>query len=316
MYVPEFLRRLFKPAARPRMGFGMREHTVQCMGPRGLHYMAYTEWGDPNNRNVLLCVHGLTRNARDFDALAQALSGDYRVVCPDVVGRGRSDWLRVKLDYSFPLYVSDMVTLIARLGVSHVDWVGTSMGGVIGMLLASQPHTPVRRLVLNDVGPLITAESLRRIGQYIGQASVFPTLEAAEGYMRQIGASFGPLTDEQWQHLTRYSVRPAEGGYTLNYDPGLSDPFRMMPILLDVETWEAFDRICHPVLAIRGAESDLLKRETWLEMAERGPRARLIEFPGIGHAPMLMAEDQIAAIRGFLRDSSEGPGFARAQAKP
>jgi pimeloyl-ACP methyl ester carboxylesterase len=209
----------------------------------------------------------------------------------------------VKFDYTFPLYVSDMVTLIARLGVQHVDWVGTSMGGVIGMLLAGQPQTPVRRLVLNDVGPLITAESLRRLGQHIGHATEFPTLEAAEATLRHISASFGPLTDEQWQHLTRHNVRPTKDGYTFSYDPGLVDSFNMVPILLDVDTWDAYDRITHPVLAIRGAESDLLRRNTWLEMAERGPMAKLVEFPGIGHAPMLMAEDQIAAIRDFLLDS-------------
>ncbi|MDR2014713.1 MAG: alpha/beta hydrolase [Azoarcus sp.] len=291
---------------RPRADSVMREHAVLCMGPHGLHRMAYTEWGDPDNQKVLLCVHGLTRNSRDFDMLAKALSGDYRVVCPDVAGRGCSDWLRVKFDYTFPLYVSDMVTLIARLGVQHVDWVGTSMGGVIGMLLAGQSQSPVRRLVLNDVGPLITSESLRRIGQYIGQAPEFPTLEAAEGYLRKIGASFGTLTDEQWQHLTRHSMRSIKNGFTFNYDPALADPFHMMPILLDVEAWDAYDRICHPVLAIRGAESDLLRRKTWLEMAERGPRAKLIEFPGIGHAPMLMSEDQITAIRDFLLDPDKG----------
>ena len=316
MFIPDFLRRLFKPATPPcvkppcvkppRADFGMREHSVQCMGPHELHRMAYTEWGDPNNQKVLLCVHGLTRNARDFDALAQALSSDYRVICPDVVGRGNSDWLRVKSDYTFPLYVSDMVTLIARLGVPHVDWVGTSMGGVIGMLLAGQPNTPVRRLVLNDVGPLITAESLRRIGQYVGKAPVFPTMDAAERYMRQIGASFGALTDAQWQHLTRYSMQPIEAGYTFNYDPSLGDPFQMMPILLNVAVWDSFDRIHHPVLAIRGAESDLLRRETWLEMAKRGPKAKLVEFSGIGHAPMLMSEDQIAVIRDFLLSPNEG----------
>ena len=319
----EFLRRLFHPAPAikpapfepapfespcaeaPRAGFGMREHVVQCMGPRGLHDMAYTEWGDPDNRNVLLCVHGFTRNARDFDTFAQALSNDYRVVCPDVVGRGRSDWLRVKSDYTFPLYVSDMVTLIARLGVPHVDWVGTSMGGLIGMLLASQPQTPVRRLVLNDVGPLISAESLRHIGQYTGKPIVFPTIKDAEDYLRQIGASFGPLTDEQWQHLTRYSVRSVEKGYVLIYDPGLGDPFRVMPILFDVKTWGAYDRVHHPVLVVRGAESELLSRETWLQMSERGPKAKLVEFPGVGHAPMLMSEDQITPIRDFLLASGE-----------
>ena len=310
--MPGFFRRLFQSLMRPRGGSGMREYVVQCMGPHGLHRMAYTEWGDPDNRKVLLCVHGLTRNGRDFDALAQALSSEYRVICPDVVGRGRSDWLGVKSDYAFPLYVSDMVTLIARLGVRHVDWVGTSMGGVIGMLLAGQPHTPVRRLVLNDVGPLITAESMRRISQYIGRDPVFPSVEDAEEYIRQIGVSFGPLTDEQWRHLARYSVRPVDKskGYSFTYDPGLGEPFHTMPILLDVETWDAFDQIRAPVLAIRGAESDLLKRETWLEMSRRGPKAKLIEFPGIGHAPMLMAEDQIAAIRDFLLGSSGEPGNA------
>ncbi|MCL2875545.1 MAG: alpha/beta hydrolase [Betaproteobacteria bacterium] len=306
MFVPSFLRRLFKPAMRPHVDFGMREQSVLCMGPHGLHRMSYVEWGDPDNQRVLLCVHGLTRNARDFDVLAQALSSDYRVICPDVVGRGNSDWLRVKSEYTFPLYVSDMITLIARLGVGHVDWVGTSMGGLIGMLLAGQPKTPVRKLVLNDVGPLITAESLRRIGQYIGKAPVFPTLDAAEEYMRQVGASYGMLTNEQWQHITRYNMRSVKEGYTPIYDPGLGDPFRMMPILLNVGVWDAFDRICHPVLAIRGAESDLLRRETWLEMGKRGPRAKLTEFPGVGHAPMLMSEDQIAVVRDFLLSSDEG----------
>ncbi|MDR1461527.1 MAG: alpha/beta hydrolase [Azoarcus sp.] len=311
MSVPDFLRRFFRFAGRSRQVSGMRERVVQCMGPHGLHQMAYTEWGDPDNPRVLVCVHGLTRNGRDFDMLAQALSDEYRVVCPDVVGRGRSDWLGVKSDYTFPLYVSDMVTLIARLGVLHVDWVGTSMGGVIGMLLASQPHTPVRRLVLNDVGPRITAESLRRIGQYIGRAPVFPTLDAAEAYMREIGASYGPLTDEQWRHLTSYSVHPVEKGHAFMYDIGLGDPFHMLPILLDVDIWGAFDRVRYPVLAIRGAESDLLKRETWLDMARRGPKAKLVEFSGIGHAPMLMADDQIAVIRDFLlspfhKDAKDG----------
>jgi pimeloyl-ACP methyl ester carboxylesterase len=294
---------MFQPVIRSRRGFGMREHVVQCMGPHGLHRMAYTEWGDPDNQKVLICVHGLTRNGRDFDALAQAMSDKYRVICPDVVGRGRSDWLGVKSDYAFPLYVSDMITLIARLGVLHVDWVGTSMGGLIGMLLASQPHTPVRRLVLNDVGPLITATSMRRIAQYIGRGPVFPTMEDAENYIRQISASFGQLSDAQWRHLTRYSVRPVDKGYAFVYDPGLGDPFHLMPILLNIELWSSFDRIRYPVLSIRGAESDLLLRDTWLAMGKRGPKARLVEFPGIGHAPTLMAEDQIAVIRDFLLDT-------------
>jgi pimeloyl-ACP methyl ester carboxylesterase len=261
--------------------------------------MAYTEWGDAENPRVVVCVHGLTRNGRDFDVLAQALAADFRVVCPDVAGRGRSDWLEVKSDYGFPLYISDMITLIARLGVEQVDWVGTSMGGIIGMLIASQPGSPVRRLVLNDIGPLITAASLRRIAGYVGHTPVFPTMDAAEHYVRQINAPFGRLTDEQWAHLARYSVRPVEEGFVFRYDPALSAPLSP-DTTADVDLWAAYDRIQCPTLAIHGMESDLLRRETWEEMGARGPGARLVEFPEAGHAPALMAPGQIAAVRDFL----------------
>lgn len=297
------LRRLLLPEALPPKAFGLRERTVQCIGPHGLHRMAYTEWGDPDNPDVVVCVHGLTRNGRDFDDLARALSGRYRVICPDVVGRGRSDWLGVKADYGFPLYVSDMVTLIARLDVPSVRWVGTSMGGIIGMLIASQPHTPITRLVLNDVGPVITAASLRRIGQYVGSAPRFPTMAAAEAYIREVSAPFGPLTDAQWHHLTAYSVRPVEGGFAMIYDPGIGEVFRQTPLVLDVSLWDVYDRIHCPTLALRGAESDLLEAAVLADMARRGPRARTVEFAGIGHAPMLMSADQIAVVRDFLLET-------------
>lgn len=294
------LRRLLQPPPATPRDFGLRERSVQCIGPHGLHRMAYTEWGDPDNPRVVVCVHGLTRNGRDFDDLARVLAADYRVICPDVVGRGRSDWLGVKADYGFPLYVADMITLIARLDVSSVQWVGTSMGGLIGMLIASQPHTPITRLVLNDVGPVITAASLRRIGQYVGTAPRFPTMEAAEAYIREVSAPFGPLTDAQWRHLTRYTVRPVEGGFAMIYDPGIGEVFRQTPLVLDVSLWEVYDHIRCPTLALRGAESDLLEAATLAEMARRGPKARTVEFPGIGHAPMLMDAGQIATVREFL----------------
>ena len=281
----------------------MREASVQCMGPHGLHRMAYTEWGDPDNPRVLVCVHGLTRNGRDFDDLARALADEYRVVCPDVVGRGRSDWLDVKADYGFPVYVNDMVTLIARLNVNEVHWVGTSMGGIIGMVLASQPRTPITRLVLNDVGPVITSASLQRIAQYVGRAPEFPDLVAAEAWIREIGASFGALTDEQWHHLTVYSVRPLEGeegGFAMVYDPGLGDVFRAAPILEDIDLWPVYEAIRCPTLALRGADSDLLDAGTLSAMAARGPCARTVEFTGVGHAPMLMDPAQIAVVRDFL----------------
>ena len=284
-----------------------RARRVLCSGPHGLHRMAYTEWGDPSNPRVLVCVHGLTRNGRDFDDLARALDGDYRVVCPDVVGRGRSDWLADKADYGFPVYVADMVTLIARLDVEEVHWVGTSMGGIIGMLLASQAGTPITRLVLNDVGPVITAASLRRIGQYVGRAPRFADLAAAEAYLREVSAPFGPLTDAQWRHLTEYSVRrmdDAEGGYAMVYDPGLGEVFRLNPIPVDIDLWPVYEAVRCPTLALRGAESDLLEAATFAAMGVRGPSAQMVEFRGVGHAPMLMDAAQIGAVRAFLLGSA------------
>lgn len=295
------LRRTFEPDKRP---CGLRERTVQCIGPHGLHRMAYTEWGERDNPRVVICVHGLTRNGRDFDDLARALATDYRVICPDVVGRGRSDWLGVKADYGFPVYVPDLITLIARLDVESVHWVGTSMGGLIGMLIASQPHTPITRLVLNDVGPVITAVSLQRIGEYVGRAPVFPSMAAAEAYIREVSAPFGPLTDAQWRHLTQYSVRPvrteAGTGIVMVYDPGIGDAFRASPVQEDVDLWGVYERIACPTLVLRGAESDLLERSTLEQMAARGPKARTAEFPGVGHAPMLMDAEQISIVRDFL----------------
>lgn len=299
------LRNLFKaPPAPVRPYRGLREGSVQCIGPHGLHRMAYTEWGDRDNPRVVICAHGLTRNGRDFDDLAIALSDEYRVICPDVVGRGRSDWLGVKSDYGFPLYVSDMITLIARLNVKTVHWVGTSMGGIIGMLIASMPHSPITRLVLNDVGPVITAVSLRRIGPYVGTAPVFPSMEAAEAYIREVSAPFGPLTDAQWRHLTQYSVRPVEGGFAMMYDPGIGEAFRQIPIVMDIEMWDTYDRVRCPTLALRGAESDLLEHDVLVAMSSRGPAARIVEFDGIGHAPMLMDPGQIRVVRDFLLEGA------------
>lgn len=280
-----------------------RQRSVQCIGPHGLHRIAYTEWGDPANPRVLMCVHGLTRNGRDFDDLARVMAQHYRVICPDVAGRGHSAWLPVKDDYQLPTYVADMVTLIARLDVESVHWVGTSMGGLIGMLLACLPDTPIRRLVLNDVGPLVTLDSIQRIGQYVGQAPVFPSVEAAEAYIRAVSEPFGQLRDAQWRHLTVTSIREVEGGWAMRYDPGIAEPFRKSPLVADVDLWSVYDAITCPTLVVRGAESDLLLRETAVQMGERGPRARLLEVPAVGHAPMLMDPAQIEPIRDFLLEA-------------
>ncbi|KAA3653801.1 MAG: alpha/beta hydrolase [Proteobacteria bacterium] len=278
----------------------MRERTVQCASAHGLHQMAYTEWGDPANPKVLLCVHGLTRNGRDFDFLAAALADEYRVVCPDVVGRGRSEWLAIKAGYGFPQYVADMVTLIARLDVPTVHWVGTSMGGLIGMILAALPGSPITRMVLNDVGPKITVESIHRIAEYVGAAPVFANLDDAERYIREVSAPFGPLTDAQWRHLTAHAVSAVDGGVAMVYDPGIAETFRESPLESDVDLWDVYDAIRCPTLVIRGAESDLLLHETAQEMSQRGPKATLVEFEGIGHAPMLLDPAQIEVVRRFL----------------
>ena len=274
---------------------------VQCAGPSGLHRMSYTEWGDPRNSRVLVCVHALTRNCRDFDFLARAMSSHYRVVCPDVAGRGLSDWLRDPAGYAVPNYVADMVTLIARLDVETVDWVGISMGGLIGMALASMDGNPVRRLVLSDVGPEITPESIQRIASYVGTDPRWSTFDEALAYIRTISAPFGKLSDAQWHHLAEHSIRQgADGGWRFRYDPRLAEPFKAGFSDKPIDLWPFYERIACPTLVVRGAESDLLTRETLQAMASRGPLPEVVEVPGVGHAPMFMDDAQIGIARRFF----------------
>jgi pimeloyl-ACP methyl ester carboxylesterase len=286
---------------RQEAGLSSRQRFVRCASPRGLHRMAYLEWGDPANPNVLVCVHGLTRCARDFDALAAALGERYRVVCPDVAGRGDSQWLADPMLYQLPQYLADMVTLIARLDVENVHWLGTSMGGLIGMALAAQAGTPVAKLVVNDAGPVVTKASLERIAAYVGLAPVFPDIAAAEKYVRAINAPFGPHSDAEWRFLTEVVVRKrADGSLRMHYDPKLGEPFRALMPEKDLELWPLWDAIRCPTLVLRGAQSDLLTRETCEQMGQRGPKARVVEIPGVGHAPTLMHEDQIRVVKEFL----------------
>jgi pimeloyl-ACP methyl ester carboxylesterase len=266
--------------------------------------MAYTEWGDRQNPRVLVCVHGLTRNGRDFDALAEAMSTHYRVICPDVVGRGQSSRLRDPAGYGVPQYLADMVTLIARLGVDRVDWVGTSMGGLIGMALAAQEGTPIGKMLLNDVGPLITLDSLKRIAAYVGMDPTWPTFDEALAYVKLISAPFGPLTEAQWWHLTETSVaQRTDGRWGFLYDPQIAASFKASFADQDINLWPFYGLIKCPTLVMRGAESDLLTRETWQQMGEYGPRAKLVEVPGVGHAPMFLNDEQISIARDFLLQS-------------
>lgn len=279
--------------------------TVQCISPAGLHTMAYKEWGDARNPNVLVCVHGVTRVADDFDRMARELSDTYRVVCPDVVGRGRSGRLRNPQFYTVPQYVSDMVTLLARLDADIVDWFGTSMGGLIGMGLASLPENPIRRLVLNDIGPSINGAALARIGEYIGQDVRFDTFEEAAGYIRTISAAFGTHSDEEWHKLASDVLRQnGEGKWVRHYDLALAEPFKQMTPEMagaaEQMLWAAYDAIRCPTLLVRGAQSDLLLPEVAQQMTQRGPKARLVELPDVGHAPTFMHASQIEVAKQFL----------------
>lgn len=277
----------------------MRTHELSNLGPHGFHRTRYFEWGDADNPRVVVCVHGLTRNGHDFDTLAQALAPHFRVVCPDVVGRGESQWLAYPQDYGYPLYLSDMTALIARTGAARVAWVGTSMGGLIGMMLAAQPGNPIDRLIVNDIGPLVPKAALQRLAAYVGKAPRCASMAEFEAYVRDVFASFGPLTDAQWHRLAATSVRRSEdGGFVPAYDPAIAIAFQGGP--KDVVLWQVWDAITCSTLALRGKQSDLLLPDTALEMTRRGPRARLKEFEGVGHAPALMSVEQIEVVRDFL----------------
>jgi len=281
-----------------------RLHHVQALSPQGLHRMAYWEWGDAANPRVLVCVHGLTRQGRDFDALASRLCDRYRVVCPDVVGRGESDWLKDPAGYALPQYVADMVVLLARLNAGQLDWLGTSMGGLIGMALASLPGSPVQRLVLNDVGPSLELGALQRIGAYVGQQMRFDSVEAGAQALRAISEGFGRFDDAQWLALNRPMFRTEAAGVRLHYDPAIGVNLRALnPALVaagEAQLWDAWDRLRQPVLLLRGEHSDLLSQETATSMSLRGPRARLVTLPDVGHAPLLDRPEQQAPVLAFL----------------
>ncbi|ACK71828.1 alpha/beta hydrolase fold protein [Gloeothece citriformis PCC 7424] len=285
----------------------MNKHYITCVDSVGTHKMVYTQWGEEDNPNVLICVHGLTRNGRDFDFLARELAKDYCIICPDVVGRGESDYLTEPKDYNLMVYAKDILTLLHHLNLSKVDWLGTSMGGLIGMAIASQPESLIRRLILNDVGPFIPQGAMQRIGGYLlKEQPTFIDLNIAQEYMRSKYQPFGNLTDEQWQHLTQYSVKSLpEGGYTLNYDPQISFPYQNTPLesLKAQEFWQWWEGISCPILLLHGQESDLLLPDTISQMKEIHPDMTVVSFPDVGHAPALMNDEQIQIIKNWLAET-------------
>ncbi|MDP3139946.1 MAG: alpha/beta hydrolase [Burkholderiaceae bacterium] len=294
-------------------------HSISCPDAAGGHRMAYWQWGDAAHPHVVVCAHGLSRQGRDFDVLARALcqraGGALRVICPDVVGRGRSDWLRDPSGYQVPAYAADMLALLAHLHaqapIGRLDWLGTSMGGLIGLVLAGQPGLPLpvalRRLVLNDVGPDVQWRAIQRIAGYLGRVETFDSLQSAADFLWTRSTEFGPHTPQQWLELSRHMVRPAPGGaLTLHYDPAIAVSLGTVTeasLQRDSATlWTLYDNIPAQVLLLRGAQSDLLTRETAQAMTRRGPKANLIEFAGVGHAPTFIAADQVDAVTHFLLD--------------
>lgn len=300
-----------------------RLEVLTCANPLGLHRMAYWEWGDPDNDVVVVCAHGLTRSGRDFDVLAEHLAGRYRVVCPDVVGRGRSDWLPVGAMYGFGQYVADTAVLLARLRPRKLAWVGTSMGGLIALsLLVGLAHLPSAHngaglglpaeqglrldgLVLNDVGPQINTIGLARIAAYVGQTVRFKDFPEAVQYMRTISAAFGPHDPVQWEALTRHVMVRQGDAYIKHYDPRIAEGLQVSvnPVtaqLLQAQLWQAYEKLAVPVMVVRGRESDILSAEMATLMQARHADTRVVDFPGIGHAPTLMQADQVQVVGDFL----------------
>ena len=278
----------------------MERQEILGLSPVGFHRMVYWEWSAAAiGASTLLAVHGLTRNGRDFDAVARALSNRFRILCPDIVGRGASDRLPNGALYGYPQYLADCAALIARADAQSVDWLGTSMGGLIGLMLAAQPQTPIRRLILNDVGPFVPGAALERIGTYVGQDPRFANLAEGEAYLRRTYAAFGFADDAQWADFTRNSLRSTDdGGFALDYDPAIGAVFQ--GAMSDVDLWPLWDAVRCPVLILRGGQSDLLTAAIADEMVRRKPAAELVTFPECGHAPALVADHQIAVIGNWL----------------
>lgn len=279
----------------------MKTQYVTSCSIGGLHKIAYLEWGAKDNPNVLICSHGLTRNKHDFDVLAESLASKYRVICFDLPGRGESDWLSNKMAYDYNQYTVDALVLIARSGVEKVDWLGTSMGGLLGMALASMPNSPIKKLIINDVGPHLSKEALMRIAEYVGQQPSFNTLAELDVYMRTVYAGFGKLTEQQWSNMLAYGHRTLEDGrFTLNYDPDISNAFMDKP-LEDINLWPVWEAITQPTLIIKGENSDLLTQDTANTMTTTGSKSQLIIIPNTAHAPALMNDADIQQVKNWLK---------------
>ena len=282
-----------------------RTGSVRSISRHGFHNVAYSEWGNPENAEKTLCVHGLTRNGRDFDALANRLSENAHVVCPDLVGRGNSDWLSNAEDYNLLQYNIDVTVLLEKVGFKQCDWIGTSLGGLMGISLASLDNSPIRRLVINDVGPTIPQQAMRRILSYVGSGKTFQTFDEAEIHLRHTLSPFGPMTDDDWARMTFNSTKETENGLVMHNDPGIMQNFRRYGLFLYFSLWMQWERITCPVLILRGTQSDFLTENLLQRMTTRLPHADVIEFEGVGHTPTLNAPEQIEPVLEWLQSTGD-----------
>ncbi|MBY0356300.1 MAG: alpha/beta hydrolase [Rickettsiales bacterium] len=252
----------------------------------------------------ILCMHGLTRNGRDFEALAQALEPQHQVLCPDMAGRGGSDWLTTKLNYHYGTYLTDTMSLLTSQNITQVGWVGTSMGGILGMMAASASPTLVKWLVLNDVGSRIPAAALKRITDYAGSMQRFASREAGEAALRNIGQSFGLRNESEWQQFISATLEPTtDGHWQFACDPDILLPLKQQSadfsLLEDVDLSVFWEAITCPVLLLRGGDSDILPHDIAQAMAQR-PNVTLVEFPAVGHAPALLSAEQILSVTRWI----------------
>ena len=303
---------------------------VNCPDTQGGHRMAFWDWGDEAATHVVMCVHGMARQGRDFDVLAQALLAaggpSVRVVCPDVVGRGKSDWLKDPMAYGVPTYAMDLMALLAQLKPVTLDWLGTSLGGLIAMAICGQPdlpaHAKVRRLVLNDVGPVVQWVFIERLKSYLGKGERFESIQQAADALWAISSSFGPHTPAQWLALSTPMVKPvadAPGFWQLHYDPAIAVPVRVTTPEQAAQgqalLWHLYDQITAQTLLVRGQQSDLLSFDTAQAMTQRGPKASLIELAGVGHAPTFVSDAQVSIAVNFLLETDKRANLAK-QAAP
>lgn len=274
---------------------------VRAINPRGFHMIGYHVWGQANDAPPVMCVHGLTRHGGDFDPLARALSGKRRVICPDLVGRGASDWLPDPTDYHIPQYNCDLTAVMAANGGGAFDWVGTSLGGLCGIVMAGLPNSPIRRLVINDVAPEVPRAALRRVASYLSEPLRFADYDATEAHLREVYSGFGPMTDDDWRHMAHTSVYLGEdGGYAPHFDPAIGVNFRQYWLLTQFKLWTYWQRISCPILIVRGTESDFLTDDLLARMIAEQPEAQVLEVTGVGHTPTLNSADQIDPVLAWL----------------